>query len=439
MGEFVEYVGGAGPLELVAGVTDNPSEALWTVTGNIAGWPNGASGRYFVAQAGLASDLECERLLCEAIEGTGPNYTLRIIDRNWDGTAPHAHEPGTLVYHVLAAETVNDLMTLMYDTEQDFLTQYLNPARHANETLHRIGTSLPNPGAPAAIGTAAAAGSSTAAARSDHVHRIGAGAIDASALFAPEVIVGAALVDGAIDDPRLFAAGVIDSAAIDAGAVGETNLDDDAVSSRTIADGAIDSKAYFGTAVRPALVAADAPTTTVVGELWTDTDTLIVYQWDGTSWTQFGLAQPGVTIRFRKTSNQEVSTDSWFGISWAADEILERTIESMWNLSSPGARYIVFPWDGLYQVNAMLHFDQDGDGYRGIAFAVGDTFTVGDTPNHIRSYGAATVGDPHYVCAAATIRVDAGDRLVLAARANTGTAAWPDVATAELEVVYLGA
>ena len=51
---------------------------------------------------------------------------------------------------------------------------------------------------PHAIGTTAAAGVATDASRHDHVHIIGTGAINASAMFAASVVDNAAMADDAI-------------------------------------------------------------------------------------------------------------------------------------------------------------------------------------------------------------------------------------------------
>ncbi len=75
------------------------------------------------------------------------------------------------------------------------------------------------------IGTANTQGSSQSLARADHGHKIGAGAINASGMFAAGVVDGAALADGSVDENKL-ATGAVDSAhlgpalAVDTGVVG---------------------------------------------------------------------------------------------------------------------------------------------------------------------------------------------------------------------------
>lgn len=58
-------------------------------------------------------------------------------------------------------------------------------------------------GSVSSVGTANASGASSAAARADHVHDIGNGAIDSAALLAPNVVTAAKILDGEITQAKL--------------------------------------------------------------------------------------------------------------------------------------------------------------------------------------------------------------------------------------------
>jgi len=62
--------------------------------------------------------------------------------------------------------------------------------------------------APADIGTTAAAGSGSTGARSDHVHKIGTGAINASTMFASGVVDATALASNAITNAKIASSAV---------------------------------------------------------------------------------------------------------------------------------------------------------------------------------------------------------------------------------------
>ena len=57
--------------------------------------------------------------------------------------------------------------------------------------------------APADIGTTSDAGTSDEAARADHVHKIGSGAINNSNMFASGVVDSAAIADGAVTTAKI--------------------------------------------------------------------------------------------------------------------------------------------------------------------------------------------------------------------------------------------
>lgn len=91
-----------------------------------------------------------------------------------------------------------DFIMLVYDASLDTNGAWVEVCRGYGAVASLSNTT------PQAVGTTAAAGSGPAAARDDHVHDMGVGAIDAA---------------------NLFASGVVDADAIAAGAVGNSEID----------------------------------------------------------------------------------------------------------------------------------------------------------------------------------------------------------------------
>src|SRR5690606_19274798 len=77
---------------------------------------------------------------------------------------------------VIDAASIEDFSDHLHDTTNDHHTQYLNTTRHDVTARHTIGTVVPA-GTPGAVtpGASAAAGSSNAVARADHVHSVAVG------------------------------------------------------------------------------------------------------------------------------------------------------------------------------------------------------------------------------------------------------------------------
>jgi len=136
--------------------------------------------------------------------------------------------------------------------------------------------------APADIGTTAAAGSGSTGARSDHVHKIGTGAINASTMFASGVVNATALASnavtsdkiasgavtsgkigtGAISSSTMFASGVVDSTALASGAVTSGKIGTGAINaSNLFAAGVVDATALASNAITNAKIASSAVTT----------------------------------------------------------------------------------------------------------------------------------------------------------------------------------
>lgn len=178
-------------------------DAVAQVAGGLAGWPNGADHRLFVMQVDAGTAAE-ERVLCSQISGTDP-ATITITTRGYDGTVEQEHAVSATVEHDLDAEVVDELVLHVVDDSRDDHDQYLTIGRHDTPIRHLFGAdeALGTPVAPADVATAAAVGTDDSPARSDHVHKIGAAAIDDSGMFAPGVVDVNALGTDAVGTDEL--------------------------------------------------------------------------------------------------------------------------------------------------------------------------------------------------------------------------------------------
>lgn len=184
-------------------------------TAGAIGWPS--AGPYVVVvDRGNSSE---EKILVASRSGD----THTIQTRGYDGTTSIAHADGAAVEHCLDADTLDEANDHVNTTTRDDHTQYLNQTRHNVTALHQYGGALGVPGAPLPIGTTANAGDGLSAARENHVHIIGTGAINAVAMITDGLITGAKLVAGTISSTELGTDSV-GSDEIAAGAVGIAEL-----------------------------------------------------------------------------------------------------------------------------------------------------------------------------------------------------------------------
>lgn len=227
------FAGGAASTTISAGI--NASTTTIPIV-SATGWPDGSAGDFFaVIDRGTSSE---EKVRVDTRSGT--TLTVLAGGRGADGTAAVSHTAGAAIELCLTAVDLDEANAHIATTALDHHTQYLNNARHDVEARHTFGAALGTPAAAADIGTAAAAGTGTVPSRSDHVHKIGTGAINAAGMFA---------------------AGVVDAAAIATDAVGSAEIAALAVGSAELAADAVTTAKILDANVTAAKLAADAVTT----------------------------------------------------------------------------------------------------------------------------------------------------------------------------------
>lgn len=170
-----------------------------------SGWPTGSAGEWgIVIGRGTATE---EKVLVTS--RSGAVLTLASGGRGIDGTTAMSHAVGDTVEVCLLARDLDEANSHIADTAYDHHTQYLNSTRHDVEARHTFGAAYGTPAAAADISTAAATGTGNNPAREDHVHKIGAGAINSSGMFAAGVVAAAAIADDAVGVDELAAASVV--------------------------------------------------------------------------------------------------------------------------------------------------------------------------------------------------------------------------------------
>lgn len=242
-----DYAGNAVPTTITSGIS---ATDLSITIADATGWPGGgASGEFFVTiDRGLSNE---ERVLVAS--RTGTTLTVAAVGkRGVDDTVAAIHGANAVIEHTFSGVDADEANAHLNDTSRDDHTQYHNNARHDVEARHQFGAALGTPGAPAAIGTVPSAGTGDDPAREDHVHEIGPGAIDSTAMFADQVITSAKIADGTIVAGDLAADavtngkildGAVTGAKINDGAVSTVKVEDDAITAPKIADAAIDNTA----------------------------------------------------------------------------------------------------------------------------------------------------------------------------------------------------
>lgn len=258
------YSGNAKPTTLAGGI--NPTDLTINITDS-TGWPSGGpSGKFFVTMNRGGSTEE--RVLIQSRTGT----TLTIADvgdRGVDDTLAAAHGSGETIEHTFSGQDADEANAHIADTTRDDHTQYLDNPRHDVDTRHMFGFALGTPAAAADVGTVAAAGVGDDPAREDHVHQLGAGSIDQSTHFAPNVVDSAAIAASAVGTSELAAASVtpaklapdaVEQSHLATGVVGTDELADDAVTTAKILTNAITDDGIADAAVGTAALGLAAVT-----------------------------------------------------------------------------------------------------------------------------------------------------------------------------------
>lgn len=230
-----------------------------TVSGSMTAGSPGGGGTFTVADAtgypltgkfpvvidrGLATE---EKILVASISGT----TFTVSARGYDGTTAQSHNASASCELALDAVSVNLFVDHVDDIETDpHSTKLLNNTRHDVTARHTFGAALGIPTTPAAVvaNQAGSAGAGSIPPRQDHTHpgpvtatavsvgtANGAGSGTNMALANHVHAIGA----GAINSSGMFAADVVDSNAIAANAVGATEIAADAVGASELANGAV--------------------------------------------------------------------------------------------------------------------------------------------------------------------------------------------------------
>lgn len=229
-----EFKGAAIPTRLTTGI--GAGDTSFNINDN-SGWPTGgANGAFYVTLDPDTADEE--RVLVGAQAGglcTG-------VVRAQDNTTAKSHAAGAngSAIHSSAAVDYDEANRHIFVTTDDNHTQYMKTdgTRHDLTARHPAGTVIPTAaptnltvgavaaegagttlarsthvhgvasGVPVSIGTANAQGVSTSFPRLDHVHELGAGSIDAAALFAAGVVDSNALGALAVIAGKIAAGGV---------------------------------------------------------------------------------------------------------------------------------------------------------------------------------------------------------------------------------------
>lgn len=229
-----EFKGAATPTRLTSGI--GAGDTSFNINDN-SGWPTGgANGAFYVTLDPGTPDEE------RVLVGTQAGGLCSSVTRGQDNTSAKSHGVGAdgSVIHSSAAVDYDEANRHINVTTDDNHTQYMRTdgTRHDLTGRHSAGTVVPTAvptaatvgdvaaegsgvnlarathvhghatGVPVSIGTANAAGVSGSFPRLDHVHEIGAGAIDGSPMFAAGVVDSAALGAAAVIAGKIAAGGV---------------------------------------------------------------------------------------------------------------------------------------------------------------------------------------------------------------------------------------
>lgn len=267
-----EIKGAAETLTLSADISGSTFTSNETPS---SGWPTGVAHPFVVALAGG------EKMLCSARSGK----TFTVQTRGYDGTSSASHTTGESIKHVWDAASAQEVNNHVNDDTLDDHSQYLNTARHDIAARHTFGTSLPNPASPADIGTASSAGSAAGPPHADHVHKLGAGSINATALFTADLITGALIAPNAIDTSELASTAVTPASYGDTTHWTTFTVDQDgrltAAASQAIANL---TQAMLTAGYRLTFSGTSAPSSPSAGDHWYDTTNKLLNVYNGTVW-----------------------------------------------------------------------------------------------------------------------------------------------------------
>lgn len=325
-----DYAGNAVPTTLAGNI--NATDLTISIA-NATGWPSGGAAGKFYVTINRDGSTE-ERVLIESRTGT----TLTVdstSDRGVDDTSAASHGTGETIEHTFSSADADEANRHINDVAQDDHTQYLNNARHDIEGRHTFGGALGTPVAASDIGTGASAGAGNNPAREDHVHQIGAGAIDDSAMFAAGVVNAAAIATGAVGSDEI-AADAVGASEIAAGAVGNAELAVDAVTQDKMANDSVGAAEIIAGAVGAAEVAdgvltqakmsagyrltfagPNAPGSPSEGDQWYETDTDRVWIYNGSSWTLIGGKVPFCDLT--QSSAQAFANATSSPVGWTSE------------------------------------------------------------------------------------------------------------------------
>lgn len=162
VGERREYAGGAVQTTLSSGISSGEVTSLTIVSAT--GWPTGGTGPFYIElRSSEATGATVEQIKVTSRSGT----TLSTLTRGVNGTSATAWVSGTIVRHVFTSADA-DLANQHYaDAALDHHTQYTLVA--GTRAFTGVSAITAAPGS-SAIADAAAAGTATTLARSDHVH-----------------------------------------------------------------------------------------------------------------------------------------------------------------------------------------------------------------------------------------------------------------------------
>jgi hypothetical protein len=193
-------------------------------------WPSG-SGAVFCVRVVSEDGLAHEKI---AVTRSGLNLT--IIARGFDETTEQGFQSGATIHCCADAASYQAMLDLLNGEDEDPLSQYLTPERHAEET-HAIGDALLEPDVVTVVGTEPVLGSDPAPARADHGHVLGA------------EVAGAGLVlnednqlEVEVDDVTI--ATTEDGLAVKENSIGQGHLTDDSVGPGELKADAVTEDAY---------------------------------------------------------------------------------------------------------------------------------------------------------------------------------------------------
>ena len=280
------YAGAAVPTRLGTGI--GTGDTSFTLNSN-AGWPTGgANGPFSVI---LDPDTPSEEHVTVANQAGG-NCTG--VTRGVGDTSAKTHSVGSdgSVIHGTYKADYDEANRHINDTTIDEHTQYMKTdgTRHDLTARHAYGGALGTRPTPVAIGTALSAGSGAQAAAGDHVHIVGAGALNNANMFVANTIPAGILQTGAISASAMFAAGVVNDAALGADSVGSSELK----------DASIDALALFGGTplLNPIIVSATDPGAVGANRVWLNTTAakraLLCRNAGNSAWEVINTFGPGV-------------------------------------------------------------------------------------------------------------------------------------------------